>query len=276
MSKFIIGDQENKDDQLAQAIVNAKDGDIIELQPGTYFTSESPFICTVRQNLTFVGKSSNKDNIKLNCSFTVGAKNIIIFKNLTITFPANGENTLSAYDGAEVYADNVCINRETSDNWDTVYGQNATFSFKNSQILTGLKTKAIGLSLDNSQIFADNTSIQFLFQRKSKAYLRNSIVTHEFKLRQHSETYFRNLTMVSYEVPHKNDLTVHSGSKFQGQDLVFTSNKPKLRIFKGNFKVNNTNPEPDQLHFKFDDSSKVSVDNQKPFNEDHQNIKKNK
>ena len=65
MSKFIIGDQENKDDQLAQAIVNAKDGDIIELQPGTYFTSESPFICTVRQNLTFVGKSSNKDNIKL-------------------------------------------------------------------------------------------------------------------------------------------------------------------------------------------------------------------
>lgn len=271
MNKFIVGNQQNKDDQLAQAIVDAQDGDVIELLPGTYFTTESPFICTIRRNLTFIGKSTNKDDIKLNCSFTVGAKNIIIFKNLTITFPANGENTLSAYDGAEVYTDNVCINRETSDNWDTIYGQNATFSFKDSQILTGLKTKAIGLSLDNSQIFADNTSIQFLFQRKSKAYLKNSIVTNEFKLRQHSETYFRNLTLASYVVPHKNDLTVHSGSLFQGQDLIFTSPEPRLRIFKSTFEVNNFQPEPSQLHFKFDANSNVLADSKKPFNEDNLN-----
>lgn len=271
MNKFIVGNQQNKDDQLAQAIVDAQDGDVIELLPGTYFTTESPFICTIRRNLTFIGKSTNKDDIKLNCSFTVGAKNIIIFKNLTITFPANGENTLSAYDGAEVYTDNVCINRETSDNWDTIYGQNATFSFKDSQILTGLKTKAIGLSLDNSQIFADNTSIQFLFQRKSKAYLKNSIVTNEFKLRQHSETYFRNLTLASYVVPHKNDLTVHSGSLFQGQDLIFTSPEPRLRIFKSTFEVTNFQPEPSQLHFKFDASSKVLADSKKPSNEDNLN-----
>lgn len=274
MSKIIVGNQNNRDDQLAQAIVDAQDGDVIELLPGTYFSTESPFICTVRRNLTFIGRTTNKEDIKLNCSFTVGAKNILIFKNLTITFPANGENTLSAYDGAKVYTDNVRINRETSDNWDTIYGQNASFSFKDSQILTGQKTKTIGLSLDKSQIFADNTSIQFLFQRESTAYLKDSIVTHEFKLRQHSKTYFKNLTMASYVVPHKNDLTIHSASTFQGQDLVFTSPKPQLRIFKSNFSVDNLQPEPDQLHFKFDGSSNVSADGKKPNNEDHSNVRK--
>ena len=272
MNTFIVGNQQNKDDQLAQTIVDAQDGDIIELLPGTYFTKESPLICTIGRNLTFIGKSTNREDIKLNCSFTVGAQKIIIFKNLTVTFPADGENTLSAYDGAEVYADNVCINRETSDNWDTIYGQNASFSFKDSMILTGRKTKTIGLSLDKSQIFADNTSIQVLFQRKSKAYLKDSIVINELKLRQHSETHFNNLTLASYVVPHKNDLTVHSGSSFQGQELTLTSPKPQIRIHKSSFKVSNFQPGISKLHFKFDKKSNVLADSKKPHNE-HKNNK---
>lgn len=256
---------------MAQTIVEAQDGDTIELLPGTYFTKESPLVCTIGRNITIIGQSNNKEDVRLNCSFTVGEKKTVIFRNLTITFPANGENTLSAYDGAEVYANNVCINRETTDNWDTIYGQNATFSFKDSLIQTGKKTKAIGLSLDKSQIYADNTSIQFLFQRKSKAYLKNSIVINEFKLRQKSETHFSNLTLASYQVPHKNDLTVHSGSSFEGQKLTFTSPEPQLRIFKSNFKVTKLQPEPKKLHFKYDASSNVSADTKKPLNEDKNN-----
>lgn len=268
MTKFIIENQPNKDDQLAQTIVDAQDGDVIELQPGTYFTKESPLVCTIGRNLTIIGNSANQEDIKLNCSITIGAKKILILKNLTLTFPANDENTLSAYDNAEVYTNNVTINRETTDNWDTIYGQNATFSFKDTQIRTGRKTKAIGLSLDKSQIYTDNTSIQFLFQRKSKAYMKNSIVTNEFKLRQNSETHFNNLTLASYEVPHKNDITVHSHSTFQGQNLILTSPKPKLRIHQGTFKVNNFEPVPSKIHFKYDATSKVLADEKQPVNED--------
>lgn len=268
MTKFIIENQPNKDDQLVQTIVDAQDGDVIELQPGTYFTKESPLVCTIGRNLTIIGNSANHEDIKLNCSITIGAKKILILKNLTLTFPANDENTLSAYDNAEVYTNNVTINRETSDNWDTIYGQNATFSFKDTQIRTGRKTKAIGLSLDKSQIYTDNTSIQFLFQRKSKAYMKNSIVTNEFKLRQNSETHFNNLTLASYEVPHKNDITVHSHSTFQGQNLILTSPKPKLRIHQATFKVDNFEPEPSKIHFKYDATSKVLADEKQPVNED--------
>ncbi|WP_125772264.1 hypothetical protein [Companilactobacillus furfuricola] len=271
MNKFIVGNQQNKDDQLAQTIVDAQDGDTIELMPGTYFSKESPLICTIGRNVTFIGQSTNKDDIKLNSSFTIGAGKTVIFKNLTITFPADSENTLSAYDGAKVYTNNVCINRETKDNWDTIYGQNATFSFKDTMILTGKKTKTIGLSLDQSQIFADNTSIQFLFQRKSQAYLKNSIVINELKLRQHSETHFNNLTLASYIVPHKKDLTVHSSSTFQGQTLILTSPKPQIRVHKAKFEVTNVQPEPNKLHFKFDKSSIVRADSKKPNNEDKEN-----
>ncbi len=265
--RITIGNQDNNDDQLSSAIINAKDGDVIELLPGTYFSATDPFICTIRRNITIIGKSSNKNDIKIYCSITVGAKNILIFKNLAICYPSNKENTLAAFDGAEVYGDNISIDRQTSDDWDTIYGQNSFFSFKDSQILTGVKTKAIGLSLENSQLFADNSSFQLLFQKNSQTYLKNSTVSHRLELRQHSSLDFRNLTVDSSLVHTKNDLVVKSHSQINGQDLTFVNNSPQIRILESYFNVNNFQPEPEHIHFKFDDSSTVQVDGKRPKSE---------
>jgi len=258
--KITIGDQNNNDDQLSSAIINAKDGDVIELLPGIYFSAANPFICTIRRNITFVGRSKNKDDIKLYCSFTIGNKNIIILRNLTLAYTANSENTLSAYDGAEIYGNNVAIDRQTSDDWDTIYGQNSFFSFKDSAILTGAKTKTIGLSLENSQLFADNTSFQLLFQKNSQVYLKDATVLHRLELRQHSHLNFKNLKIDTSNVRIKNDLVVKSHSDISGEDLIFTKSSPQIRVLESNFKVDNFQPELEQIQFKFDDTSQVMAD----------------
>jgi len=258
--KITIGNQNNNSNQLSAAIIRAKDGDVIELLPGTYFSAADPFICTIRRNITLVGKTANKDDVKLYCSFTIGAKNIIIFKNLAISYTSNDENTLAAYDGAEVYGNNISIDRRTADDWDTIYGQNSFFSFKDSQILTGAKTKAIGLSLENSQLFADNTSFQLLFQKNSQVYLKDSIVAHKLELRRHSKLNFRNLTVDSSNVNTPNDLAVKSNSDIKGQDLIFVNESPQIRILKSSFDVNYFQPDIDQIHFKFDDTATIKAD----------------
>lgn len=269
--KITIGNQNKNDDQLTQAILNAQDGDVIELLPGTYFSSADPFICTIRRNISFIGKTNNKDDVQLFCSFTVGAKNILIFKNLTISFTADGENTLSAYDGAEVYGDNIAIDRRTADDWDTIYGKDSYFSFKDSQILTGRKVKAIGISLENSQMFADNTFFQLLFQKHSRVYLKDSSVAHKLEIRRQSQLNFRNLTIDSTKTAYKNDLAVKSNSHLKGQDLIFVRDSPSIRILKSNFMVNNFQPPLEQVHFKFDDVSQVSADGKLPANENLNN-----
>jgi len=272
--KITIGNHNNNDAELTQAIINAKDGDIIELLPGIYFSSTDPFICNIRRNITFVGKTTNKNDVKLFCSFTIEEKRIVIFKNLTISYTANSDNTLSAYDGARVYGNNIAINRQTADDWDTIYGKDAYFSFKDSQILTGRKVKAIGLSLENSQLFADNTSIQLLLEKHSKAYLKDSFVYHKLELRQTSTLDFRNLSIDSTGSPTKNDLAVKSHSKINGQDLIFVNETPNIRILKSDFRVDNFQPKPDQVHFKYDDISKVDADGKVPLNDGPFNAKK--
>lgn len=269
--KITVGNQNNNDDQLTQAILNAKDGDVIELLPGAYFSSDDPFICTIRRNISFIGKTKNKADVQLFCSFTVGAKNILIFQNLTISFTANSENTLSAYDGAEIYGNNIAIDRRTSDDWDTIYGKDAFFSFKDSEILTGRKVKAIGISLENSQMFADNTAFQLLFQKNSQVYLKDATVYHKLEIRRHSQLNFRNLTIDSTKTDYKNDLAVKSNSHINGQDLIFVRASPRVRILKSNFMVNNFQPAVNQIHFKFDDVSKVSADGRLPINENLNN-----
>jgi len=274
--KILIGNQNKNDEQLTQAIITARDGDIIELLPGTYFSSTDPFICTIRRNITFIGKTNNKNDVKLFCSFTIGEQNIVIFKNLTISYTANEDNTLSAYDGARIYGDNIAINRQTADDWDTIYGKDAYFSFKDSQILTGRKVKAIGLSLENSQLFADNTAIQLLLEKHSKAYLKDSFVYHKLELRQTSSLDFHNLSIDSTGSPTKNDLAVKGYSRMNGQDLIFINESPAIRILKSKFKVDNFQPMPNEIHFKFDDVSKIEADGKLPFNEGPSDAKKRK
>ncbi|HJF87998.1 MAG TPA: hypothetical protein K8V88_11230 [Companilactobacillus farciminis] len=258
--KITIGTKKNNDEELMQAIVNAKDGDVIELLPGTYFSRNNPFICTIRRDISFIGKTSDKEDVKLYCSFTVGAKNTLIFKNLSIIYPANDENTMSAYDGARVYGQNIIIDRQTSDYWDTIYGQNAYFSFKDSKILTGKKIKAIGLSLEKSQLFADNTEFQLLFQKDSTVYLKDSTILHKFELRQGSKTFFKNLTIDSTTTDYKNDLAVKTKSQISGNDLIFVKDKPQVRILESQFDVDDFQPETNHINFKFDKKSKISID----------------
>ncbi|WP_338232485.1 hypothetical protein [Companilactobacillus muriivasis] len=272
--KILIGNQNKNDEQLTQAIITARDGDIIELLPGTYFSSTDPFICTIRRNITFIGKTNNKNDVKLFCSFTIGEKNIVIFKNLAISYTANEDNTLSAYDGARIYGENISINRQTADDWDTIYGKDAYFSFKDSQILTGRKVKAIGLSLENSQLFADNTAIQLLLEKHSKVYLKDSFVYHKLELRQTSSLDFHNLSIDSTGSPTKNDLAVKGYSRMNGQDLIFINESPAIRILKSKFKVDDFQPMPNEIHFKFDDTSKIEADGKLPFNEGPSDAKK--
>ncbi|CAJ1199390.1 hypothetical protein [Companilactobacillus nantensis] len=272
--KIIVGDQNNNDEQLTQAIIGAKDGDIIELLPGIYFSSTNPFICNIARNITLVGKTTNKNDVRLYCSFTISNQNIVIFKNLAISYTANEDNTLSAYDGARIYGDNISINRQTSDDWDTIYGKDAYFSFKDSQILTGKKVKAIGLSLENSQLFADNTSIQLLLQKHSRGYLKDSVIYHKFELRQTSKLDFRNLTIDATDSPTKNDLAVKGYSEMNGQDLIFVREDPAIRIVKSKFNVENFQPMTNEIHFKFDDVSKIVADGKVPFNEGPSDAKK--
>ncbi|AUI71408.1 hypothetical protein COSHB9_18910 [Companilactobacillus alimentarius] len=264
--KITIGNQNNNDEQLTKAIIDAKDGDVIELLPGTYFSKDNPFICTIGRNITLIGKSAHKNDTTIYASFTIGDQNIIIFKNLNISYTANGENTLSAYDGAKVYGNNITINRQTSDDWDTIYGQNSFFSFKDSEILTGRKVKAIGISLEKSKLFADNTSIQLLFQKNSQTLLRDTKIYHKIELRRHSSLYFKDLTIDSSKVRVKNDLAVKTSSNISGQNLTFLRKNPQIRILNSRFNVDQFQPKPEIIHFKFDQDSQIQADGKLPTN----------
>lgn len=258
--KIVIGNQSNNDEQLSKALIQARDGDIIELLPGSYFSPDSPFICTIRRNITLIGTSKNKNDVKLYCSFTVGEATTIILKNLTINYMATDENTLAAYDGARVYGNNITIDRKSEDDWDTVYGQNSFFSFKDSNIYTGAKTKAIGLSLENSQIFAIDSFIELMFQKNSKSFLKDSTITNKLELRRHSELNFNNLTIDSTKFHVKNDLAVKSNSQFSGQNLIFIRPLPQIRILKSKFNVTGFQPELNYIDFESDKSSEIFTD----------------
>ena len=196
----------------------------------------------------------------------------MIFKNLTIQYTANSDNTLAAFDGAKVYGDNIRIDRLTYDNWDTIYGKNSAYSFKNSQISTGFKTaKTIGMSLENCQLFLDNTRIHLLFLKNSRAYIRDSKVTHRLELRQHSQLFFNNLLIDSKNIDPKYDISIRSASQLHGQNLYFLSTPARVRILKSDLSVNNLHPDLKQLHFQYDDISKVDINGKHPFNEGSSN-----
>jgi hypothetical protein len=265
--KILIGNQKDNDDRLSNAIVNAQDGDVIELLPGSYFTKDNPLICTITNNISIIGKTYDNEAVKLYASITVVQGATVIFKNLLLSYTANDENTLSAYDASKVYGDNVTIDRNTSDSWDTIYGQNSYFSFKESQIGTGNKTKAIGLSLDHSKLFAQNTTFAYLFAKNSTIYLKNSVIFNKLELRRKTNLFFRDLQIDTTFVYAKNDLAVKSNSSFQGQELRFYRQSPNVRILKSNFNVEKFNPQLNKIHFKYDKTSKVLADKQTPKND---------
>jgi len=61
-----------------------------------------------------------------------------------------------------------------------------------------------------------------------------------------------------------------------GQDLIFINESPAIRILKSKFKVDNFQPMPNEIHFKFDDVSKIEADGKLPFNEGPSDAKKRK
>lgn len=266
MTKIIIGGQGKNDEQLTNAIINAKDGDIIALLPGVYFSTDSPFVCTLRQSLTFQGQSKDSKDVVIYSSFSVGNDTTSIFKNLTINFTANGENTLAAYDEARVYLDNVIIDRGAPDVWDTIYVQNSFISIKDTKILTGSKHNSVGLSLENSQLFADNLSVQLMFQKKSITYLKDSTIWDSLKLRHQSITYFHTLAFDTLTESFTN-IDIKSDSQFNGQNLKFDQADAQIHISKSSADIKQLEKHSLVPHFKFDADSKVNLAGQEPLNE---------
>lgn len=125
--------------ELAQAINNYADNDTIELFPGEYFPeTPTPYI---------------------------SIKKTLLLKNLSVNFDDESSNAITLFDGSKFYGTNVVINHSFPNRWNTIYAKNSFISLENSEVLSTNKGNVPSIELDNSQLFADNSSIYFLTEK---------------------------------------------------------------------------------------------------------------
>lgn len=263
MSTFIVGRSSHKETEFIAAFQAAKPGDTLQLMPGNYFKKADLQYFNINQNISITGLGQNKEEVVLNCNLNIGNQAVVLLKNLTIHFSNLADNAVAIYDQARLYGQAITIHRDSPDNWDAVYCQNSGISLTDSQIKTSTQTRAVGLSLENSQFYAENTMIDWLFQKNSQAYLKHATIKQLLSLRHHSQTYFSDLIIDSAS---RKNIALKSYSSLTGIKLQFTTPKPQINICESQLTVKDTSPKVDDIIFKFDAASKVHVSGRIPKN----------
>ncbi|KRN96743.1 hypothetical protein [Companilactobacillus kimchiensis] len=256
------------DVQLAKALFSAEDNDLIKILPGIYFADKGFVSHSVTKNLTIEGLSNNAKDIHIkNFNLIIYPKITLILKNVTIDLATENINTIAMYDGSKLYGNNIVVNHLNPDHWDTIYCKDSFISLINSDIRTGDESNAPGLCLENSQLFADNTSIYFLVTHNSDCYIRDTVIFYSSNFDQHSTLHFNDLAIDSTNNEKYSDFYVTDNSTISGTNLAFSKNKPFIDVLNGSAFETSTFDNQNTIGWRFDDDSSVTVDGTEPFNQ---------
>lgn len=247
--------------ELAEAINDYNDNDTIELFPGEYFPeTPTPYI-SIEKTLTIVGKSNDPDDIRLNCGFVV--KKTLLLKNLSVNFDDESSNAVTLFDGSKFYGTNVVINHSFPNRWNTIYAKNSFISLENSEVLSTNKGNVPSIELDDSQLFADNSSIYFLTEKNSQCLLKDCFISYAICLLDHSSLSFNNLTIDADNNESYSSFYVGEHSKTTGTTFSFVKNNSEVDIFGSTFLTTNLKTDFDNIAWNFDDESNIIVDGRK-------------
>jgi len=244
------------------------DNDIIELLPGTYNFKRYIGYFEIKKSLTIRGISDDANSTKLNCAFFCNG-NSLILQNLSVTYDGPKFNTIALYNHAELYGNNVVINRVLS-KWDTVYCQNSTISLLNSAIMANRNTNTTGLLLEkDSQMIAVDTEIQLLGLRKSSAIVKDSVISYAVALQNHASLSYIDLTVDGRRNLDSSNFYIENNSNVDGVNLNFSKKDTFIDIINSNFKGDSFLSGLSNIRWRFDDNSTVLADGSEPFNQNN-------
>lgn len=238
----------------------------IILEPGKYFADEDNIVLSVKKNLTIKGKYSNAKATHLNCGFLLGDNNTLILKNLAIDYDGEECNTIALYDGAELYGDNIIVDRTTESRWDTIFCKDSTLSLKNSEVLTDPTRNICGISLKNSQIIATHSNLNAPLLDNSTAYLKDVFTNYAFALKNKSNLSFTDLTLDTSQNTEFSDFYVDNHSTVTGINLNLPKKYSYIDVINSHFENTNFASGLDNVRWRFDKNSTVLADGDEPFN----------
>lgn len=251
--------------EFCDALKTVNDGDVIELCPGEYFRAENTPYLKVEKNITITGQFSNPEATRLNCGLLL-INHTLILKNLSLNYDSEEGNAVSLYRDAKFYGDNVVINHQTANKWNTIFAQDSFISLKKSEILNCNKDNIPGLMLENSQIYAVDTALYFIAMKKSTSYLKDCFVSYAVCLLNKSSLDFNDLTIDSNNNEMFTDFYVDQQSTVEGDEINFIKTEPMIEVFDSQCEINDFESEFENIHWHFDDNSNVLADGREPFN----------
>lgn len=256
MSKIVIENEA----QLEKALNDSNKGDTIELLPGEYFSTKKAKCYTITQSLNIIGHSLNAENTIINASFLLGKGVTLNLKNFTLNYDKTQLNTIALYDGAELALQNMIIDHAATDNWNTIYSQDSYISLTDSEINNSASPDVASLLMVDGKMYAVNTKISYLNQKRARIFLKKSLVSYSIALADHASLAFRDLTVVSLNNLDHSDFQVENNSSVDGENLVFAKKEPQIKINNSDFEIKNFEPSLDKIKWSFDDNSTVLLD----------------
>lgn len=241
----------------------------IELKPGKYFADADNIFLSIKKNITIKGLYDNAKATNLNCAFLMGADTTLILENLTMNYFGEKSNTIALYDGAELYGNNIIVDRtmDQNSNWDTIYCKDSTISLKNSEILTDPIRNICGLSLENSQLIAVNSNVNAPLFKNSTVYLKDTLTSYSVVLKNHSNLSFINLAIDSTQNTEFSDFYIENQSTVNGVNLNFSKKDSFVDVIDSHFENNNFVSGLENVRWRFTDNSTVLADGDEPFND---------
>jgi len=258
----------NNTNQFKDAVKNSDAGDTIIMQPGEYFSNKRSEVLTIDKTLTIEGQYINAKAVKLNCAFIVSNNVTLIMKNLFMTSNDDHFNTLALYDNAELFGDNIIVDRDNTKyngGWDTIFAKDAAVSLTNSDIVADRGSNHIGLSLENSQSMITDSNIYGLCLNNATAYLKNVLISYAIVLLKHSTLSYIDLALDSL-CNKDSDFYIADNSTVNGMNLKIVKKEPFIDVIGSKFQNDIFTNDSTGIRWCFDDASIILIDGKTPYN----------
>lgn len=256
----------NNDRDLYLAVRDADDGDAITVCPGEYFNFDKTVILSIKKNIAIIGQDS--DSTLLNCGFLIANKNFLILKNLSVNYDDEKGNAVALYDGGEFYGKNIVLSNSAANEWNTIYCQNSSISLTNSEIINANKDNVPAIMMENSYMYALNSSIYFPALLSSECLLEDSFISYSLCLRNNSSLMFNNITIDSTNNTDFSDFYIDNESSVEGTNITFIKNHPSIDILDSQFESAEFLSGLEKINWRIDDQSTVWADGQQLSNTD--------
>lgn len=264
MKKIIVA----TDYEIRAALANSQSGDIICVKPGSYFENDQPTQLRLVNKVTLQGMTDDANDVVFKNAFIIlGHASTIYLKNLTINLDCDKLNTIAIYDNSKVYGDNIIVNRTNPKQWNTVFCQDSDISLINSIITSDTDENTAALSLENSQLYAENTEIYFYASKNSQSIIKSTVIDYAVCLLNNSELYFNELVIDPQNNSNTSSCYLSDNSVFYGENIIFSENDCTIEVDtldNSTFDINNLKSDQRNLEWIRDDDATVLIDGERP------------